>query len=126
MCQHCVAPLQDCTRAEGSAVLLSKTSRGWGQPGPGHRSWQEQNLKGLLLGGKSSHPLAVACVWVDFAGVACQDFAEDAQSFQSKCKEAPELGSKGTHYGSKGTVWDSHLGQLAHKPSNAPVNPGPG
>lgn len=80
--------LQDRTRVhKGSAVLLSESSRGWGQPGPGTGSWEEQNLKELLSGRKSCHLwLMPVSGWILLA--------EDVHSFQSQSKEAPELEAK--------------------------------
>lgn len=83
------------TSAQGSAVLLSKSSRGWGQPGPGHKVLARTKPKRTALRQEKQPPFGWCLCLGGFCWCSCQDFEEGVHSFQSKPKEAPELGSKG-------------------------------
>lgn len=109
---HCrLTPIQDHAHTKGSAVLLSK--RIWGSQAPRYNphlsissSWdarQDQNLEELLLRQDKQLPVLFSRVWVDFAGVACQDFGEGKDSFQSHSKRAPEVGV--TSPQKRGAIW---------------------
>lgn len=73
----------------------AKAAGAGGSQAPGTGSWQEQNLEECSWAGEAATLWLCLCLG-GFCCCGCQDCAEDVHSFQPKCKEAPELGSKGS------------------------------
>lgn len=87
--------LQDCTHMQRALLCCSTRAAGaGGSQALGTRLWQEQTLKELLSGRKSSL-LARCCLCLGgFCWCGCQDFAEDVHSFQSNSKRHPSWEAK--------------------------------
>lgn len=124
--------LQGCTHVTHvQRALLCCSARAAGAGGSqalGTGSWQEQSPEELLLGRKSSHPLAVpvsgwiVLVWLPGLGRRCAQLSVQVQ-------RGPWAGKQRElcpHCRSQGSVWDGKLGHVALKPHNAPAKPGPG
>lgn len=88
--------LQGCTHVTHvQRALLCKSSRGWGQPGPGHRVLAGTKPWRAALGQAKQPPFGCACVWVDCAGVVARTGQKMCTAFSPSAKRPLSWEAKG-------------------------------